>query len=116
MEKRSARGSWLMLACAGVLLLVCLSILARFLLMQVAVKKLHIEGAWLEPVLGAVYTEYQKGQNGQDAKGENKKKDVVPVDWAAQYPFSEHPAEKPTLFSRYAKVEKNIQSAEKKVT
>ncbi|WP_031585517.1 DHHW family protein [Selenomonas bovis] len=116
MEKRSARGNWLMLACAGVLLLVCLSILARFLLMQVAVKKLRIEGAWLEPVLGAVYTEYQRSQNGQDAKGENKKKDVVPVDWAAQYPFSEHPAEKPTLFSRYAKVEKNIQSAEKKVT
>ena len=113
MEKRSARGSWLMLACAGVLLLVCLSILARFLLMQVAVKKLHIEGAWLEPVLGAVYTEYQKGQKNKD---DNEKMDVVPMDWAAQYPFSEHPAEKPTLFSRYAKVEKNIQSAEKKVT
>ena len=80
MEKRSARGSWLMLACAGVLLLICLSILARVLLMQVAVKKLHIEGAWLEPVLGAVYTEYQKSQN----KDENEKMDVVPMDWAAQ--------------------------------
>ena len=66
MEKRSARGNWLMLACAGVLLLVCLSILARFLLMQVAVKKLRIEGAWLEPVLGAVYTEYQKSQKNKD--------------------------------------------------
>lgn len=113
MEKRSARGNWLMLACAGVLLLVCLSILARFLLMQVAVKKLHIEGAWLEPVLGAVYTEYQKSQKNKD---DNEKMDVVPMDWAAQYPFAEPHAENPTLFSRYAKVEKKIQSAEKKVT
>ena len=77
MEKRSARGSWLMLACAGVLLLICLSILARFLLMQVAVKKLHIEGAWLEPVLGAVYTEYQKSQH--DNKNGNEKE--MPIDW-----------------------------------
>lgn len=102
-----------MLACAGVLLLVCLSILARFLLMQVAVKKLHIEGAWLEPVLGAVYTEYQKGQKNKD---DNEKMDVVPMDWAAQYPFAEPHAEKPTRSSRYAKVKKKIQSAEKKVT
>ncbi|WP_416195799.1 hypothetical protein [Selenomonas sp.] len=113
MEKRSARGNWLMLACAGVLLLVCLSILARSLLMHVAVKKLHIEGAWLEPVLGAVYTEYQKSQKNKD---DNEKMDVVPMDWAAQYPFAEPHAENPTLFSRYAKVEKKIQSAEKNVT
>lgn len=112
MEKRSARGNWLMLACAGVLLLVCLSILARSFLMNVAVKKLHIEGAWLEPVLGAVYTEYQKSQH--DNKNGNEKE--MPIDWAAQYPFSERSAEENTMFSRYEKVEEKIQDTEKKVT
>jgi len=84
--------------------------LARFLLMQVAVKKLRIEGAWLEPVLGAVYTEYQKSQH--DNKNGNEKE--MPIDWAAQYPFSERSAEENTMFSRYEKVEEKIQDTEKR--